>query len=187
MKFLRSKIHVAIMATLFAGALAVGLFATTGCKTVTDSGGGTHVEPVISTNTIELIGQGLELTTAAGVKLAIAQDPNTRSYFILAASVVDALVQSGQLDAAQLDDALSKISVNEIRDNTIVRAAIISALGAYSVLEGQVVSQQLDKTFYLTPLLRHLAAGLREGCAMTASRRVGAGRGYQVWPHPISH
>ena len=179
----KTKLIVGIVLALCLLPLSLSV---TGCRTVVNPDGTEVKVPILSESQLEMAGFGIQTITRYGVDLAIGKDENARAYFQVAAATLELLASTNALDTAYIDQALRNISVKEIRDHEIVRAAIISALGAYSVLEGQVVSAKLDKVAYLKPVLRHMIAGIKAGIA-SAPAPVPAGKAIpKVWPYPIS-
>ena len=148
---------------LAAAAVAVSLITgLTACKTVvtTPPGGGAPVTTTtLDTNlTIALIGA----VVPPAVSMACTKDRNAGPYFSQAATVLKALATGGDYDPVTISNALSRISIRELRSATAAQAEV-AALAIYQAYFAQVVDAKLIQVIWLQPVLNSLADAIQSG------------------------
>ncbi len=116
--------------------------------TVPSSGG--HVERMSS---------AISAAASWGVYKAVQADPNAQAYCEAAAFVIGLLIESGDLRPEALDQALSRISVRELRSED-ARMGLDVALGLYQAYFGDSVAGNLAEA---KPVLEALRVGVVRG------------------------
>lgn len=108
------------------------------------------------------VAEAVKALVLTGSVLAVEKDPNARAYLQAAAIAIGAVANQGQYDPGTVKTTLNSISVNELHSQE-AQVVIQAALGLYSSYFSDVVSQKLDQTTWLGPILKAIAEGINAG------------------------
>lgn len=126
---------------------------TTGCATTGNPPSQTQVQSTAAV---------VEAAAQIGVFFAVREEPNTKGYFEVAATIIGIAIADGAYEPATLKKALEDITVNELKEPEAL-LAITTAISVYEAYFGQTVSQKLDKNVYVKPVLAALKRGIEFG------------------------
>lgn len=154
----KRKLNLGVAVVILCSIMGLVSAMFTGCKTTTTIGSDGSTNVVSSLDPVK-VSEGIKVLIAAGVPFAIQQDANSVPYLRAAAVVFKAAANSGDYDPAQLDAALKKISVKELRDPQ-ARALVIAVLGVYKVTLADAVNAKLNQSDWAIPVLNAIADGL---------------------------
>lgn len=159
------------------GLILGGLLLLTGAGCVKSGGaapGAAGAPAVLSLNTnsgiVSVLGQPIDtnevatavrVTTSLGVTAAVAADTNSVAYFQAAKVVLAVAINAGEYNPTNLAASLNTISIKELRDSALAKAAVGGGLQIYQAFFGQLVTGQIDNASpYLAPALGALLAGI---------------------------
>ena len=103
---------------------------------------------------------------ALAVPVAIQEDTNSVPYLAMVANVFSMSAEIGVYDPAQIQASLDAISIKELRDSTIAKQAVLTAMAAYKGLAAKAVDAKLDATKwgpFAKSLLSAMATGIEAG------------------------
>jgi hypothetical protein len=137
-------------------AIALALGSLTGCGSLSNGPSG---QTSVDTNLIDKTAVVLRTTTTDLAIIAIEKDKNAASYFRLAASVIDKLLDGGDLSPVTLRKAISGIPVKELQSAT-ARVAITTVLGSYEIYWGDYVRGKIGANYAAATLLKAVKDGI---------------------------
>ena len=134
-----------------------------GCVSPGGGGSGGTNAPVvlISTNWLPEVEFAVQASAELGIPFAIKADTNAIPYLRAAAEVINVAINNGNYSPADLEGAITNISIKEIRSENWY-SLINGALKLYELTFGQHVADNLDQAVWAKPILQALASGILE-------------------------
>lgn len=153
------KTTQSIIATV---AIAAAMYLNVGCVTTTEvvkNADGTSTTNIVKHADPVRVQKVSEIVSRMGGTIAItaSKRPELKNDFALAANGIDVMLLDGNYDPVALRATLSKVNVSTDDEIWLIGSTL---LDAYDLLVSDVVSQQLDKSEWLKPVLIGVRNGL---------------------------